>query len=281
MRRFSIAFAAVALVLPVAGAGAKAPKPKSSHAEVFVQFSAYGPSQLDIVPGQTVVWSNVSQRTHTVTSDTGLFDYDDIHPDQRFTFTFTKPGTYSYHCRIHSSIRGEVDVRRVILDSLPTAAVPVGDAVGFSGRTADPAQPISIQESVDGKPFTTIGSVRPQPDGSWSTSVQAQVTGDYRAMSGGAVSETRRMLVGVRRVHVQATRAGVSVSVTPSLPYARILVEAYRRDRFGWWPIRRTALDYVSEAELRLRGPMRVRVVLVDKDGWTPIATSPPVVLKK
>lgn len=268
--------AAGAVLLFPAGVAAK-----TKPAQVFVQFSDYGPEQLDVLPGQTVLWSNVSSRTHTVTSDTGLFDSDDLHPDQRFSFTFTKPGTYQYHCTIHSSIRGEVDVRRVILDSLPTAAVPVGDAVDFSGRTADPDTPVSIQRSLDGRHFTTIGSAKPHPDGTWSTSVEAQQTGEYRAMSAGSVSETRRMLVGIRRVHVQATATGISVSVTPDLPYAPILVEAYLKDRFGWWPIKRGALDYVSEAELKLHGHLRVRVVLVDKDGWTPIATSPAVTLRK
>ncbi len=276
MRQLVLAAAGAALLFPVAGAGARA-KP----AEVFVQFSAYGPSQLDILPGQTVLWSNVSSRTHTVTSDRGLFDSDDIRPDQTFTFTFTRPGTYQYHCTIHTSIRGEVDVRRVILDPLPTAAVPVGGAVEFAGRTADPVRPIEIQRSRDGTHFTTIGRAKPHPDGSWSVSLEAQQTGDYRAMSNGSVSEMRRLLVGIRKVHVHATRTGISVSVTPSLPYAPILVETYRRERFGWWPLRRTELDYVSEAELKLRGPMRVRVVLVDKDGWTPIATSAPVFLRK
>jgi plastocyanin len=271
--------AAAALLFPAgAGAGAGA-KPKT--AEVFVQFSAYGPSQLDVLPGQTVLWSNVSARTHTVTSDTGLFDSGDLHPDNRFTFQFNQPGTYLYHCTIHTSITGEVDVRRVILDGLPTAAVPIGDAVEFTGRTSQPAVLIAIQRSVDGKHFTTIGRARPHRDGTWSTDIEAQMTGDYRATAGGSVSESRRMLVGIRRVHVHATRTGVSVSVTPSLPYGPILVEAYERERFGWWPVERTALDYVSEAELHVRAPARVRVVLVDKDGWTPIATSPVLTLRK
>ena len=275
MKLILVAVCAV-LLFPAAGESAGG-KP----AQVFVQFSAYGPSQLDILPGQTVLWSNVSSRTHTVTSDTGLFDSDDIHPDQRFTFTFNRPGIYQYHCTIHTSIRGEVDVRRVILDSLPTAAVPVGDAVEFSGRTADPSRPIEIQRSQDGTHFATIGRAKPHPDGSWTTTLAAQQTGDYRALSAGSASETRRLLVGIRKVHVHATPTGISVEVTPSLPYAPILVETYRRERFGWWPLRRLALDYVSDAELKLKGPVRVRVVLVDKDGWTPIATSAPVTIKK
>jgi plastocyanin len=274
--RLALLAACAVLLFPAAVEGAR-----TKPAEVFVQFSAYGPSQLDILPGQTVLWSNVSSRTHTVTSDTGLFDSDDIHPDERFTFTFNRPGIYQYHCTIHTSIRGEVDVRRVILDSLPTAAVPVGDAVEFSGRTADPSRPIEIQRSRDGTHFTTIGRARPHPDGRWSTTLEAQQTGDYRAFSGGSTSESRRLLVGIRKVHVHATSTGISVEVTPSLPYAPILVETYRRERFGWWPLRRTALDYVSEAELKLRGPVRVRVVLVDKDGWTPIATSAPVTVRR
>jgi hypothetical protein len=70
------------------------------------------------------------------------------------------------------------------------------------------------------------------------------------------------------------------VTVTPSSPYARILVETYLRERFGWWPVSNAHLDYVSEADVRVRRPARVRVVLVDKDGWTPIATSRVVVLR-
>jgi hypothetical protein len=37
----------------------------------------------------------------------------------------------------------------------------------------------------------------------------------------------------------------------------------------------------VSEAELRVPRGARVRVVLVDRDGWTPIATSRSVVLRR
>jgi hypothetical protein len=71
------------------------------------------------------------------------------------------------------------------------------------------------------------------------------------------------------------------VSVTPAAPYAPILVEVYRRERFGWWPIAHRRLDYVSEAVIRVHGPARVRVVLVDRDGWTPIATSRAISLGK
>ena len=169
----------------------------------------------------------------------------------------------------------------MILGTLPTAAVPVGSRVEFSGRTADPSKRIRIQRNLGGSTFTTIAGARPAANGTWKALVSAEATGDYRATAGADVSQTRRLIVGIRRVHIHQTRTGVSVSVMPSAPYARILVEVYLRERFGWWPVSSGHLDYVSEADVRVRGPARVRVVLVDRDGWTPIATSPVVRLGK
>lgn len=268
--RFAVAVAAAVVLFSAAAPGGATVKPQ----EVSVQFSAYGPSQLDVIPGDTVKWSNVSERTHTVTSDTGLFDSGHLGPGSRFQFTFNTPGTYRYHCTIHSSITGEIDVRRVTLGPLPTAAVPFGDHVEFVGRTADPSKAIRIERSVNGSSFTTIATARPAHDGTWTATVRADGTGDYRAAVGADTSETRRLIVGIRTVHVHATRSGIRVEVTPSMPYAPILVEVYRRERFGWWPVATRHLDYVSEADVRVHRPARVRIVLVDRDGWTPIATS-------
>ena len=66
------------------------------------------------------------------------------------------------------------------------------------------------------------------------------------------------------------------MTVTPSAPYARILVENYLPGALRLVADRERLVDYVSEADIRIRRPARVRVVLVDKDGWTPIATSAP-----
>jgi plastocyanin len=270
MRRIAPALAAAALLLVAIPSSAAVPL-----AHVYIQFAAYGPEQLDVLPGQTVLWSNVSQRTHTVTADDGLFDSGDVDSGSRFSFRFNTPGTYRYHCTIHAGIVGEVDVRKVILDGLPTAAVPKGAPVEFDGRTATPGQAVLVQERGDSGSFRTVARVKPSTSGTWHTTVEAQTTGDFRAVSGAAASETRRLLVSERKVHVQATRSGLAVSVTPAAPYAPYLVEVYLRERFGWWPVARGEVNYVSEADVPVRQrPARIRVVLVDKDGWTPLATS-------
>jgi hypothetical protein len=60
---------------------------------------------------------------------------------------------------------------------------------------------------------------------------------------------------------------------------ARVRLQVRSRERFGWFPVATRRLDYVSRADFSVRGPARVRAVLVDRDGWTPVATSPVLTL--
>jgi plastocyanin len=269
----AVAILALAAVLAPAGAAAATPS-------VNVELAAFAPARLDALPGETVAWTNVSPRVHTVTSDAGQFGSGELLPGGVFAQRFGAVGAYPYHCTIHPGMTGEVDVREVILEPLPTAAVPVGDRVVVSGRTADASRPVDVQRSPGaGASFATVASAAPAPDGSWSATVRAEATGDYRAAAGAGVSETRRLLVSSRRVRLRATRRGVAVTVAPRVPYARIVLQAYLHERFGWWPVARARLDYLSQASFRVRRPARVRALLVAKDGWTPLATSPVVVL--
>ncbi len=49
---------------------------------------------------------------HTVTANgaTPLFDSGNLAPGDTFTFQFTAPGTYDFHCKIHTGMTGSVVV---------------------------------------------------------------------------------------------------------------------------------------------------------------------------
>ena len=269
-----------ARALAIAGALAFPAGAAAATPQVSVQFAAFGPSQIDALPGETVVWTNASTRRHTVTSDAGAFASGDLESGSRFAWTFGAVGAYPYHCTVHPAMTGEVDVRRVTLGALPVGALRPGTPVELTGRAADPSTPVRIERSRDGTHFTTLATAAPNAAGDWSASLRAQATGYYRAASGADVSEERRLLVTDRRVKVRAGRRGVSVTVTPSDPYGRVVLQVRLRDRFGWWPVARKRLDYVSHAHFALRRPARARVVLVDRDDWTPLAVSRVVVLR-
>jgi plastocyanin len=262
----------------LAGALGAAP---AHAADVQLLFQAFSPAATDVLPGEQVTWSNISERTHTVTADDGSFDSGDLASGA--TFAVTAPaaqGTYLYHCRIHAGMTGELDVWRVIFGALPTAPVPAGSKVELSGRTADAQAPVTIEADL-GSGFHPVGNATPAPDGSWRTTITAQATGDYRAASGLDTSQVRRLLVLDRRVDLRATKHGIQVTVTPALPYGRLLLERRTRERFGWYPAARKRLDYLSRASFAIRRPATVRVSVVDKDAWTPLAVSRVLHLKR
>lgn len=240
---------------------------------VTVQFQSFSPGQIDVLPGETVQWQNVSERTHTVTADDASFDSGDLDPGTSFAREFDSVGVFAYHCTKHAGMVGEVDVRPVTLDALPTAAIPSGDRVEFSGRTADPSQKVRVEVSTGGD-FRPFASATPAADGTWKVTAAAQESGDYRAADDAGTSEVRHLAVSDRKVLVRATRRGIAVTVVPSLPYAHVVLQELLKVRFGWWPVANAHLDYVSSASFKVPRPARVRVVLVDKDGWTQLATS-------
>jgi plastocyanin len=245
----------------------------AAAATVDIQFQAFSPSSLDLLPGETVEWTNISSRAHTVTADDDSFDSDEVEGGDKFERTFDAVGAYGYHCRLHPGMEGEVDVRRVTLEPLPPGLVQVGEPVEFEGRTADPAAPVQIERSTGGD-FEPVGAVSPNADGTWKTELIADETSEYRARTGDDVSQTQQLLVSDRRVIVRARRGRVSVKVVPPNPYQRVTLELHLRERFGWWPQELKRLDYLSRASFRVGRRVRARVSLVDRDGWTRLAIS-------
>jgi plastocyanin len=106
--------AATSAPSPVAGpsaqasAAAPAASATSGNAVTIVDFG-FNPGTITVKAGTTVTWTNTGV-THTVTSNTGLFDSGHLGSGGTFTFTFSKAGTYAYHCAIHSAMKGEVTV---------------------------------------------------------------------------------------------------------------------------------------------------------------------------
>jgi plastocyanin len=267
-RAAAAALGSLAAVLVLGAATASA-----ATLPVDLRFQEFAPSHLDALPGDAVEWTNVSERRHTITADDGSFDSGDVFGGDRFTQAFGTTGLHAYHCTVHPGMTGEVDARRVTLGSVPSAAIPVGRRLDLNGRTADPGAAVTIEHDTGGG-FAAIATAWPAADGSWSAAVTADRTGEYRAKVGADASVSRTVLVTDRRLHVRATRGGVHVMVSPAAPGARVLLQLDLRDRFGWWPATAARLDYLSRADFRVPGSARARVVLVGPDGWSPVATS-------
>jgi plastocyanin len=88
-----------------------APQTASTAVAVTIQNFSFNPGDITVKVGTTVTWTNQDNVTHTVTSDTGIFDSGDLGNGATFSYTFTKAGVFPYHCTPHhASMMGTVTV---------------------------------------------------------------------------------------------------------------------------------------------------------------------------
>jgi amicyanin len=72
----------------------------------------FGPEDVTVPVGTTVTWTNRDDIPHTVVSTTaGVFKSKVLDTDEKFSFTFSKAGTYEYFCSIHPKMTGKVIVQ--------------------------------------------------------------------------------------------------------------------------------------------------------------------------
>jgi plastocyanin len=93
------------------GVAASAEQAKTSSAEVKIDNFSFGPATLTVAAGTTVTWTNRDDIPHTVVSDDKVFKSKVLDTDEKFSYTFTKPGTYPYFCSIHPKMTGKVIVQ--------------------------------------------------------------------------------------------------------------------------------------------------------------------------
>jgi plastocyanin len=74
--------------------------------------TGYDPDNITVVIGvnNTVIWTNNDNEPHTVTAADGSFDSGNMNPGATFTYTFTRPGIYTYICTYHPWMHGYVTV---------------------------------------------------------------------------------------------------------------------------------------------------------------------------
>ena len=69
---------------------------RAEDATAKIDNFTFVPARLTVKAGTTVTWCNEDDIPHTVTSATRLFKSKALDTDDRFSFTFTEPGTYEY-----------------------------------------------------------------------------------------------------------------------------------------------------------------------------------------
>ena len=89
----------------------KAADQPASNTEVKIDNFTFQPQSITVQAGTQVTWVNRDDMPHTVTTDDKMLKSKAVDTDEKFSFTFSMPGTYKYFCSIHPKMTGEIVVK--------------------------------------------------------------------------------------------------------------------------------------------------------------------------
>lgn len=84
--------------------------PPAPVVKIAIDDYAFKPATVRVAPGTSIVWTNGDDDPHTVTADDGSFDSKGLGQGDTYARTFSKAGTYAYHCAAHPFMKGVVIV---------------------------------------------------------------------------------------------------------------------------------------------------------------------------
>lgn len=111
-RRRRAAALLAGLWLAAAVAVSPAPPASASEHQVMIHDYAYSPATLTLDVGDSVTWTNMDSAPHDVTVTRGPASFHSplLSTGQRWTYTFTVAGPYTYICSVHPDMRASVAV---------------------------------------------------------------------------------------------------------------------------------------------------------------------------
>ena len=103
----------IAVLLLLAGSSSVTAndQPSAANAAVKIDNFVFGPQTITVPVGTTVTWTNSDDIPHTAVSTEGVFKSKVLDTDEKFSYTFTKAGTYPYYCSMHPKMTGKVVVQ--------------------------------------------------------------------------------------------------------------------------------------------------------------------------
>ena len=110
-----IARLALAITIATALTGARV---RAEDTAVKISNFTFNPPQVTVKAGTTVTWTNEDDIPHTIVSPPGIRSKP-LDSDDKFSFTFTTPGTYKYFFSLHPHMTGTIVVEAATGDNAP------------------------------------------------------------------------------------------------------------------------------------------------------------------
>jgi len=116
MRTVLLALASIVALACSNDSTSPAPPP-SSDVDIVSGASTKGATAFDPSPftislaaQASVKWANLDNTNHQITADDGSFSSGNIVPNGTYSHLFVSPGTVAYHCAIHPTMVGTIEI---------------------------------------------------------------------------------------------------------------------------------------------------------------------------
>src|SRR5271157_5085505 len=90
---------------------AASPAASAAPIEITIDNFSFTPATVTVKAGTPITWTNRDDIPHTVVSSDFVFKSKALDTDDKFSFTLTKPGTYTYFCSLHPKMTAKVVVQ--------------------------------------------------------------------------------------------------------------------------------------------------------------------------
>jgi glucose/arabinose dehydrogenase/plastocyanin len=178
---------------------------RSATQDVSIVGFAFQPPSVSINTGDSVRWTEMDGAFHSTTSDTALWDSGSLPFMGQFTFTFTGPGDYPYHCTPHPFMTGSISVQS---SSNQPPTVSITSPTNGASFTAPAVVPITATASDPDGSVTNVAFF----DGSTPLGQTNQTP--YQVTATFAAGTHPLTAVATDNLGLSATSAVVSVTVS-------------------------------------------------------------------
>lgn len=246
---------------------------------VDITHAGFTPAKVTIDSGDTVTWTNKDNANHQVLANQLAFPTSPVlGPNQTYSYTFTKSGTFGYRDALNTNRRGTVVVRSAISITAAAPLVGYGTSATVSGSISSGAagDTVNINAMDCGKTgFRRVASVKSAANGAWSSPVKPNLNTVYqatwRSTKSAQLSARVTPLVSLKRV--RARRYTASLTAAQAFTGRYVVLQRYAKARRAWKTVKhvtlRTAMlgaapTVVSSTTIRLaiRRGTRLRLLL-------------------
>src|SRR6476646_9842336 len=142
---------------------------RATTENVDVTAAGFTPGKVTVDYGDTVTWTNKDTANHQVLADQLAFPTSPVlGPNQTYSYTFTKSGSFGYRDALHTNRRGTVVVRTGVSITAAPALLAYGKSATLSGSISSGAtgETVNVDAMECGKTtFTRLTSVTTAANG--------------------------------------------------------------------------------------------------------------------